>query len=523
MRKPRLRKKRTSKPIPANAEIITYRGRRCARWKSRGRTYTVPLNRKRTRIVYESENWWIGFEDAAGQWREVPGYADKTASQSLMVELVRKSERGQAGIADPLELHRKRRLVEHIVDFERHLVNKDNTPEHVALTIQRVKSIVAGIGASVIGDVTAGRVAECLMELRRNGLPVKEGSKRRRTPLSTSSSNHYFRAIRAFCHWLVQDRRVEQNPVAGLSALRAEKDLRRRRRPFTDDELAALIQAARTSDSKFRGLSGEDRAMLYLVASNTGLRVSELASLAPVSFDFGSDPPTVRVLSAYTKNGEEAELPVRPDLATMLRQWIAERTPRELLWPGTWAKKASAKMIRMDLEGAKVAYQDASGRYADFHSLRHTFISNLARGGVHPKTAMELARHKKLELTLGVYTHTLRSDSARALEALPEIPGSESDEAAKGRLAATGTDAHRAPVRAQYARKADFQGRTEAGQGNGWQDRPASPTGADMGRKSLQMAELDKARHCLTGPVSKRGRRDSNPQPPDRQSGTLTS
>ena len=97
MRRPRLFKKRTSKPIPAGAEIITYRGRRCARWKARGRTYTVPLNQKRTRVEYESENWWSRFEDGVGQRQEVPGYADRTASEALMVELVRKAERGQAG------------------------------------------------------------------------------------------------------------------------------------------------------------------------------------------------------------------------------------------------------------------------------------------------------------------------------------------------------------------------------------------------------------------------------------------
>ena len=55
-----------------------YRGRRCARWKARGKTFTVPLNRKRTRIVYKSENWWVGFEDAAGEWQEVPYQADDT-------------------------------------------------------------------------------------------------------------------------------------------------------------------------------------------------------------------------------------------------------------------------------------------------------------------------------------------------------------------------------------------------------------------------------------------------------------
>jgi site-specific recombinase XerC len=521
MKKPRLFKKRTSKPIPAGAEIVTHRNRRCARWASRGRTYTVPLNRKRTRIVYESENWWIGFEDAAGKWQEVPGYADKTASQALLVELVRKSERGQVGIADPLETHRKRPLAEHIADFEKHLASKDDTPEHVALTVQRIKSVVDGIGASVIGEISASRVAEHLADLRRNGLPVRQGSKRRRKPLSTSSSNHYFRAMRAFCRWLVQDRRVEGSPIAGLSPLKADKDLRRRRRAMTEQELRDLVQAARASDATFRDLSGEDRAMLYLLASNTGLRAAELASLTAASLDLASDPATVRVLGGYTKNGEEAELPLRADLASMLSEWARGRPSDRPLWPGTWANKASAKMIRMDLEAAGVAYQDASGRYADFHSLRHTFISNLARAGVHPKTAIELARHKKLELTLGVYTHMLRGDSARALEPLPGISEAEPAEAGKTALAGTGTGDGRAPVRAQYARKAYPRGRTEEGRGKPWQDGQAGDGGADRGHKSLPRTGISKARQSLTGLVSKRGRRDSNPQPPDRQSGTL--
>ncbi|KKM14904.1 hypothetical protein LCGC14_1701440, partial [marine sediment metagenome] len=498
MRQPRLFKKRTSKPIPPGVEIITYRGRRCARWSARGKTYTVPLNKKRTRIVYESENWWIRFEDAAGERQEVPGYVDKTSSEALMVELVRKAERGQAGIGDPLEADRKRPLADHIADFEMHLASKDNTPDHVALTVQRVRSVVDGIGASVIGDITAGRVSEHLAELRRNGLPAKEASKRKRKPLSISSSNHYYRAVRSFCRWLVQDRRVERNPIAGLSALKAGKDLKRRRRPLTDEELAALVQAARASDKTFRGLSGEDRAVLYLLAANSGLRVSELASLTPVSFDFDSVPPMVRVLGAYTKNSEQAELPLRADLAAMLRDWIGNSRSGKPLWPGTWAKKASAKMIRMDLEAAGVPYQDAAGRYADAHSLRHTFLSNLARAGVHPKTAQTLARHSTIGLTMNVYTHTVIGDLAAAVENLPPVALALEDAETQ---AATGTDDGQAPVRAQYARKADSRGRKEEGRGKPWQPSAASGVGTGGSPNLLPQAEMSKARQSLTGPV----------------------
>ena len=57
----------------------------------------------------------------------------------------------------------------------------------------------------------------------------------------------------------------------------------------------------------------------------------------------------------------------------------------ERLFPGTWPDKA-AEMFRIDLEAAGIGYATDAG-IADFHSLRHTFISNLAAGGVHPKLA----------------------------------------------------------------------------------------------------------------------------------------
>ena len=96
-------------------------------------------------------------------------------------------------------------------------------------------------------------------------------------------------------------------------------------------------------------------------------------------------------------------LPLHPDLVTRLRQWFSEREsaiggsddqrtvlafdrvadvkPEQRLFPGTWAKRAF-QMLRNDLDAAGIAYVTNDG-VADFHSLRHTFISNLVAGGVH--------------------------------------------------------------------------------------------------------------------------------------------
>ena len=90
-------------------------------------------------------------------------------------------------------------------------------------------------------------------------------------------------------------------------------------------------------------------------------------------------------------------------------------------------------MLRNDLEAAGIPYVTADG-IADFHSLRHTFISNLAACGIHPKLAQQLARHSTIALTMDRYTHLGLIDMNSALESLPNIAAPESQT-----MRATGT------------------------------------------------------------------------------------
>ena len=78
-------------------------------------------------------------------------------------------------------------------------------------------------------------------------------------------------------------------------------------------------------------------------------------------------------------------------------------------------------MIRIDLTAADIEAEDDRGRVVDFHALRHTFISNLARAGVHPRNAQALARHSTIDLTMNVYTHVAMDDLATDVENLPSV------------------------------------------------------------------------------------------------------
>ena len=325
-------------------------------------------------------------------------------------------------------------------DFRRHLEAKGNEARGIRGTVSQIRTLFAGCGFKRIGDISASAASSWLKDQRDAG------------KIGVSTSNGYLVAVKSFCNWLVQDRRTNESPLTHLSRLNAEVDVRVERRPATPEEFPRLIEAARLG-KPFRGISGPDRAKLYVVAVHTGFRASELAVLTPQSLDLDSKLSTITVAAAYSKRRRKDKQPIRFDLAEMLREWLHDRhdaqhldnhvlslkgTSEAKLWPGTWYKRA-ADMLKIDLGAAGIHYKDESGRQFDFHALRHTFISNLTAADVHPKRAQQLARHSDINLTMNRYTHLSLADVAGDLDKLPALPaaGGASD---AGDLKATATD-----------------------------------------------------------------------------------
>jgi len=96
-------------------------------------------------------------------------------------------------------------------------------------------------------------------------------------------------------------------------------------------------------------------------------------------------------------------------------------------------------MLRIDLGAAGIPYaiEGPDGPlYADFHALRHTYLTLGGRAGIDLRTLQELAGHSTPTLTAR-YSHRRLHDLAGAVEKLPAfLPGKGPNEA----LAATGTD-----------------------------------------------------------------------------------
>jgi|GEM_PF-400459 len=278
--------------------------------------------------------------------------------------------------------------------------------------------------------------------------------------MSIAASNDYVAACKNFGNWLTKTRpkRWPENPLSPVGKLNADEDVRRERRPASVEEFQRLVAAARLGEP-FRGLSGVDRAMLYVVAVYTGFRASELGSLRALSFQLDADPPMIVVQAEHSKRRRKDEQPIRPDLAALLREWLRERQAVEppsqtlslnragrgrnddrlnpKLWPGSWVDDA-AEMLRVDLAAAGIEHEDSAGRVLDFHALRHSFASWLSKAGVAPKAAQELMRHSDIRLTMKWYTSLEVRDLTNDLDRLPPVPWSGFGESSVMR--ATGTD-----------------------------------------------------------------------------------
>ncbi len=487
-------KLQNARPLPPGAEVVTHEGRPHVRFKERGRPVLYPLTADGVKYLAPSKRWYFKYRDATGTLRRVKGYTDLKATEQLAAETERKSARAKSGYSDPAEEHAQRPLADHLTDYAAHLEAKGNTPKHVALSTGRVRTLLTGSGAVFLRDVDAARVAEWLngirrgrspvalpdgvgafrpseaasilgvsldalaKSIRRHQLPAAGNGKARRLPRATvqelvdraargsgpGTVNHYVRAVRGFFNWLVKARRIGSNPLDSLSLVNARVDVRRARRELTADELRRLFDAARTSARTFRGLSGVDRYFLYALAAATGFRAGALAGLTPAEFDLDADTPVVTLAARLNKSRRLKVQPLPADVAAALRGHLAGKPAGVPVWPGSWAKDyRAAEMLRLDLEAAGIPYavQGADGpEYADFHGLRHSFLTMLGRHGVDLRTAQELAGHSTPTLT-AKYMHVRLHDVASAVGKLPELvsPTSRPDSGA-GSLRMTGTD-----------------------------------------------------------------------------------
>lgn len=384
----------------------------------------------------------IDFTDPRGRGRRISGFSDRSSTKELAAKIERavairqsggvlmgemlqwletlrpivRDKLAEWGVIDPQRAAAGRGIKEHIDNWKAHSLAKGNSGKYVKENTAKVIRTVESCKWESLTDINSDVFIKWLADMR-NG-----------EAMGTQTANHYLRALRTFCNWLTENRLVSENPIRFVHALNARIDRRYERRALDPNEIGRLL-AATEAGKRHHGLTGRQRALVYRLAIESGLRYNEIRSLTPLSFDLESNPATVTIAPEDEKAGRGDTLPVRPDLAADLKTYLAFIPKAGRAFP-LWSDKGAA-MIQRDLKAAGVPVTDDSGRIVDFHALRTTFGSLLNLAGVPLKTAQDLMRHSDPKLTANFYTLTTTVDRANALAKLPVIKaqpvGTEAD------------------------------------------------------------------------------------------------
>jgi integrase len=138
-----------------------------------------------------------------------------------------------------------------------------------------------------------------------------------------SRQHFFFAAARAMRDILIEQARRKAGTARGGGRQRQElddacavleppadnvlADVVHGRGAFTTEEIERIAAAARGGPA-YRGLSGAQRSLLYVLASATGLRAKECAAVRKGDFD--PELAHVHVAGMFTKNGKDAVQPI---------------------------------------------------------------------------------------------------------------------------------------------------------------------------------------------------------------------
>lgn len=383
-------KQKISRPLPENATVVTRRTKNgtelVASWKDRtGKKRSAAVVTAADglqRIRTESATYYAKFRDGNDIVQIVPtGCRDKQAALSMLDQLQTTADKVRVGSItnEDLEIGKHSRLptLGHLKDYVESLKQSKRHGGRIKETEKRITEVVDGCKFERLADLNADAFVSWL---------ATESDKGR----SPSVLNAYIEVMVSFGYWLagkrvankrsnlLGEKRLTQNPMAGIGKYDVESDRRRKRRALTEPELNRLLFVARwrplaeygretetktgedrPTDTKSRKTwtlkplsmdgtpeaveraktkladnpefvakldrRGWERSLIYKVAVLTGLRRGEIESLTLEHLELDESQPFIRMRPQDTKNRQAIEIPLRVELADDLRRWVASK------------------------------------------------------------------------------------------------------------------------------------------------------------------------------------------------------
>ena len=403
----------------------------------------------------DSQKWYCEFRDHLETRRRIPTFSHRSAADEFGRHLAKlvayhKASGGQTdpALVDwldtlPKAIRQKliniglldgrrdmvgRTLSEHLGDYQDKLTAGGRTAKHIATQKKYIRAMADDAKWNFVSEITADDVNAYTAALREDGR-------------AGQTVRNHLSAIKAFTSWLHRTYKLNIDPLLSVHKPNARAERQWDRRYLLHDEWHWLRASAEQA-SACRNVSGQERALLYATAIQTGLRSSELRCLTRGRLFLSVDPPYITVPARSTKNRKDARQYVAQDLAVALARHVRAKAPKAPVFdmPSPYDV---ADMLRDDLAAARQAWLGAAkhdpeeqrrrqesdfllatnhdGQRLDFHALRHTCGAWVAMTGAHPKAIQAVMRHSSITLTMDTYGHLFPGQEADTIARLPEM------------------------------------------------------------------------------------------------------
>jgi len=282
---------------------------------------------------------------------------------------------------------------------------QSRTPKYVRDIADRIHRLMRECKWESIADVTAPS-----FERWRSSEPMGTRSHR---PLSAKCLKEYQVSMNSFFSWLEDMGVVSANPLEKVPMVETRGKETDSRRAWTEKELTLFMTNAPESSRK----SHVDYRSAVFILYMTGLRREELQKLLWGDVHLEDKAPYLIVRAKNSKNRQCQPVSLLPEAANYLRQMrTANAEATELVLP---YRIPRPRALQRDLEALGIAFRNEFGKM-DFHSLRHSCATMLARYGVAPNVAQQILRHHDVRLTLATYTHTSSEAVSSELTKVPQ-------------------------------------------------------------------------------------------------------
>ncbi|HEY9408959.1 MAG TPA: tyrosine-type recombinase/integrase [Jiangellaceae bacterium] len=242
--------------------------------------------------------------------------------------------------------------------------------------------------------------------------------------LSRTSLQDVRKVLRVALNNAIIDELITKNPAA-LVKLPAARG--RKVKPWSADEARQFLVSAKADDDPFYAA--------YVLTLVCGLRRGEILGLhwpevdlehAQVTPAFGLQRIGGKLVFGETKTeASDAPLPLPGICVAALqdRQTQQARDRAELgFWPAdelVFTTRIGSAIDPRNFNRSFMRRAEIAGvRRIRVHDTRHTCGTLLAALDVHPRVAMQILRHSKIDVTMEVYTHVPSELTRRALKKL---------------------------------------------------------------------------------------------------------